>query len=124
MGDTDTGVRENIMLSEGEIITFTVKRFGVDEPITVKSGYNIPESAWYDRRAMRQVGIMMGSSTYVGKVLENSPAALAGIMERDEILSVNGKRAPYTFQHIVDAEESGQPATLIIKRDGVENTFT
>ncbi|MBT7958775.1 MAG: RIP metalloprotease RseP, partial [Akkermansiaceae bacterium] len=123
MGDTDTGVRENIMLSEGEIITFTVKRFGVDEPITVKSGYNIPESAWYDRRAMRQVGIMMGSSTYVGKVLENSPAALAGIMERDEILSVNGKRA-YTFQHIVDAEESGQPATLIIKRDGVENTFT
>ena len=80
MGDTDTGVRENIMLSEGEIITFTVKRFGVDEPITVKSGYNIPESAWYDRRAMRQVGIMMGSSTYVGKVLENSPAALAGIM--------------------------------------------
>jgi len=123
MGDTDTGVRENIMLSEGEIITFTVKRYGVDEPITVKSGYNIPESAWYDRRAMRQVGIMMGSSTYVGKVLENSPAALAGIMERDEILSVNGKRA-YTFQHIVDAEKSGKPATLIVKRDGVEKTFT
>ncbi|HCC21291.1 MAG TPA: hypothetical protein DEP88_08600, partial [Verrucomicrobiales bacterium] len=44
-------------------------------------------------------------------------------MERDEILSVNGKKA-YTFQHIVDAEKSGKPATLIVKRDGVEKTFT
>ncbi|MBT8044194.1 MAG: RIP metalloprotease RseP [Verrucomicrobiae bacterium] len=114
-GDTDTGVSENIMLSEGKTIEFTVEREGSPEPIIVKSGYHIPDTPWYDRRAMRQVGIMMGFRTLVGKVIENSPAAEAGVKEGDEILSVNGKKA-YTFQHIVDAQETGDPATLEIKR--------
>lgn len=122
-GDTDTGVSENIMLSEGEKIEFTVLREGESEPIVIKSGYHIPSSKWYDRRAMRQVGIMMGFRTLVGEVLENSPAATAGIEKGDEILSVNGKKA-YTFQHVVDAEKSGQPTTLVIKRGDEEKTFT
>ena len=41
-GDTDTGISENIMLSEGQTIEFTVKREGLSEPIIVKSGYHIP----------------------------------------------------------------------------------
>ncbi|MFK7911546.1 MAG: RIP metalloprotease RseP [Akkermansiaceae bacterium] len=123
LGDTDTGVRENIMLSEGEKIAFTVKREGVEEPIVVNSGYAIPDSAWFDRRAMRQVGIMPGSRLYVGKVIENSPAAAAGVEAGDEILSINGKKA-YAFQHIIDAEESGEPVTLVIKRGEEEKTIT
>ncbi len=122
-GDTDTGVSENIMLSEGEIIEFTVEREGSAEPIVVKSGYHIPDTPWWDRRAMRQVGIMMGFRTLVGKVIENGPAADAGIQATDEILSVNGKKA-YTFQHVVDAETSGEPATIVILRDGKKITLT
>ena len=123
LGDTDTGVRENIMLSEGEKITFTVKREGVDQPIDIKSGYTIPDSAWFDRRAMRQVGIMPGSRLYVGEVIENSPAAVAGIEPLDEIIRVNDKNV-YTYQHILDAEKTGKPITLVIKRGDEEKTFT
>jgi regulator of sigma E protease len=122
-GDTDTGVSENIMLSEGEKIAFTVIREGSPEPIVVKSGYHIPDTSWWDRRAMRQVGIMMGFRTLVGKVIENSPAADAGIQEKDEILSVNGKKA-YTFQHIVDAETTSEPATLVVMRGDEKLSFT
>ena len=122
-GDTDTGISENIMLSEGKVIEFTVKREGSPEPIIVKSGYHIPETAWYDRRAMRQVGIMMGYRTIVGEVIENSPAQLAGVQPGDEILSINGKKA-LTYQHIVDAELSGEPASLLISRNGKERGFS
>ena len=73
-GDTDTGVSENIMLSEGKTIEFTVMREGSTDPIIVKSGYHIPDTPWFDRRAMRQVGIMMGYRTLVGEVVENSPS--------------------------------------------------
>lgn len=123
LGDTDTGVRENIMLSEGKTIAFTVKREGVEEPIVVHSGFKIPETAWYDRRAMRQVGIIMGARTYAGDILKNSPAEAAGIEKGDEIVSVNGKRA-YTFQHVVDAEKSGKPATIVVRRGEERKTFT
>lgn len=122
-GDTDTGISENIMLSEGQTIEFTVQREGASEPIIVKSGYHIPETAWYDRRAMRQVGIMMGYRTLVGEVIEHSPAHEAGLREGDEILTVNGKKA-YSYQHIVDAELSGAPAEVFVLRAGKELKFT
>lgn len=122
-GDTDTGISENIMLSEGQTIEFTVQREGMSEPIIVKSGYHIPETAWFDRRAMRQVGIMMGYRTLVGEAIENSPAYDAGLKEGDEILTVNGKKA-YTYQHIVDAELSAAPTEILVLRDGKELTFS
>jgi regulator of sigma E protease len=122
-GDTDTGLSENIMLSEGKTIEFTVQREGVPEPMVIKSGYHIPETPWYDRRAMRQVGIMMGYRTLVGEVIANSPAEEAGIREGDEIMQVNGSKA-YTFQHVIDAELSGKPATLLVLRDGKERTVS
>ncbi|MCP5537155.1 MAG: RIP metalloprotease RseP [Akkermansiaceae bacterium] len=122
-GDTDTGVSENIMLSEGKTIEFTVERAGSPEPIVVKSGYHIPPTKWWERRAMRQVGIMMGFRTLVGEVIENSPAAEAGIQKEDEILTVNGKKA-LTYQHVVDAELSGEPTTVVVLRKGKEMTFT
>ena len=122
-GDTDTGISENIMLSEGKTIEFTVKRDGLAEPIIVKSGYHIPDTAWFDRRAMRQVGIMMGYRTLVGEVIEHSPAQLAGLQAGDEILTVNGKKA-HTYQHIVDAELSQEPSSIVVLRDGKEQRFS
>ncbi|GAG82505.1 unnamed protein product, partial [marine sediment metagenome] len=91
--------------------------------IIVNTGYHIPDTAWFDRRAMRQVGIMMGYPTNAGKIIENSPAADVGLKEGDEILTVNGKKA-YTFQHIEDAEKSGEPAIVTVMRDGKELSFT
>lgn len=123
LGDTDTGVRENIMLSEGEKITFTVQRDGHQEPVDIKTGYKIPDTAWYDRRAMRQVGIMMGARLFVGKVIENSPAAEAGLQKGDQILTINGKKV-YTVQHLIDAAKTGKPATISIKRGENEKTYT
>ncbi len=72
---------------------------------------------------MRQVGIMMGFRTLVGDVIENGPAADAGMKATDEILTVNGKKA-YTFQHVIDAETSGEPATIVILRGDKEITLT
>jgi regulator of sigma E protease len=122
-GDTDTGISENIMLSEGKTIEFSVQREGLSEPIIVKSGYHIPDTAWYDRRAMRQVGIMMGYRTLIGEVLPHSPAQRAGLQAGDEILSINGNKA-HTFQHIVDAELSEDAAVIVVLRNGTEQSFS
>ena len=122
-GDTDTGISENIMLSEGKTIEFSVQREGLSEPIIVKSGYHIPDTAWYDRRAMRQVGIMMGYRTLIGEVLPHSPAQRAGLQAGDEILSINGNKA-HTFQHIVDAELAEKAAVIVVLRDGTEQSFS
>lgn len=86
------GVRELIMLSENEKITFTMERPGESAPIEVKCGYRIPESSWWERTGMRQVGIVYAMPCKVDQVMPHSPAARAGIVKGDCIVEVNGKK--------------------------------
>ncbi|MES2660334.1 MAG: RIP metalloprotease RseP [Verrucomicrobiota bacterium] len=83
-------ISENIVLSRGKEIRYTVQRDGVAEPITLTSGFETEETRWFQRGGLRQVGIMPAGSAIVGSVMANSPAADAGITKGDKILTVDG----------------------------------
>lgn len=84
------GVRELIMLGEKDKVTFTIQRPGVPGELEVACGFRIPETEWWQRSGMRQVGLMQAIPCVVGEVLPNSPAAQGGLKEGDAITAVNG----------------------------------
>lgn len=80
-----------IVTSEGENIDFTVERPGEPAPLTLTSHFDIPETKWWQRKALRQVGI--GPETgwiLVGSVMDGSPAAAAGVEVEDRVVSADG----------------------------------
>lgn len=113
------GVKERIMLGENPTIRFTVERPGVDKPMVIESGYTIPETKWWQRRAMREAGFGFASRSLVEGTLPDSPAEKAGLKKGDEILAMNGQKvwSPVT----ISAEmANGKPVTLTVSRDGQE----
>jgi regulator of sigma E protease len=84
-------ITERIVLSSGDKIEFTVKRPGVEEPLKLVSEFNIPESKWFQRRGLRQVGLAPAGKALIGGVIKGSPADKAGLAKGDVIVSVDGK---------------------------------
>ncbi len=85
-------ITERIVLSSGDNIAFSIKRPGEEEPIVLTSGFDRPESRWFQRSGLRQVGLVPAGRALVGKVYENSPADQAGLAKGDVILSVDGAK--------------------------------
>ncbi|MFD2256362.1 RIP metalloprotease RseP [Luteolibacter algae] len=85
-------ITESIVLSSGDKITFSVKRPGVEEPLVLTSGFNTPESRWFQRSGLRQVGLAPAGTALIGGVIENSPADKAGLAKGDIIESVDDQR--------------------------------
>lgn len=86
------GVRELIMLGEGDQVVFTVQRPGVDGEMEIACGFSIPETEWWQRSGMRQVGLMQAIPCVVGDVLPHSPASYAGLEPGDTVTAANGVR--------------------------------
>lgn len=84
------GVRELIMLGEKDKVAFTIQRPGTPGELDIACGFRIPETEWWQRSGMRQVGLMQAIPCVVGEVLPNSPAAQAGLKVGDSITAVNG----------------------------------
>ena len=84
------GVRELIMLGEKDKVTFTIQRPGTPGELDIACGFRIPETEWWQRSGMRQVGLMQAIPCVEGEVLPNSPAAQAGLKVGDSITAVNG----------------------------------
>lgn len=84
------GVRELIMLGEKDKVTFTIQRPGTPGELDIACGFRIPETEWWQRSGMRQVGLMQAIPCVVGEVLPNSPAAQVGLKAGDSITAVNG----------------------------------
>ena len=89
MGNME-GVRELVALSEHEQIEITLSRPGEAEPRTIMSGYDLPETKWWQRKAMRQLGMTPTAPAVVGSVAPGSPAARAGLKPGQVITHVNG----------------------------------
>ena len=85
-------ITEQVILSRGKEIVFTVARPGVAEPFKLTSGFETEKTQWFQRRGMRQVGLMPSSPAIVGSTSLNSPAADAGLVKGDRIVSVDGTR--------------------------------
>lgn len=85
-------ITERIILSRGEQITFTVERPGEARPLPLVSGFETEKSRWFQRRGLRQVGIEPSGPAIIGKVYPNSPAAVAGLVKGDQVLTVDGNK--------------------------------
>jgi len=118
-------VQENIMLSEGQEIEFTIERPGEAEPVTLKSSFTIDEGPWYKRKGMRRVGIWVPNTTVVGMVSKGGPADQAGLREGDVIQSVNGEEL-ICRDRFLDLVEQAEETTLnlVVQRGGEQKTIT
>ncbi len=122
-GNMDTSIVANIITSEGDHIDFKVRRPGQDTPITVSSGFEIPETAWFKRSGMRKVGISYKERVVIGSIVPNGPAAEAGLLKGDVLLKVNGTPVTSHLQ-LITAAKSEKPTELLIKRGDKEFTKT
>lgn len=120
MGNME-GVTELVAMSEHEKITFDIVRTaadGTEQKMTILSGYKVPETSFWQRSAMRKVGIMPAAPATIGKVIANSPAAKAGLQPGQTIVALNGSRI-FTPYALTKLSEKGQEMTLTLQsRDG------
>ena len=77
-----------------------------------------------DARVARQFDIRIGAGAIIGQVMQNSPAAKAGLSPKDIIQSFDGKaiNGPRKLQSIVERLEVGKTYPVKIRRDGKQQT--
>lgn len=125
MGNME-GVRELVAMSENESIAFTVDRKMADgstHQLTINSGYKLPETKWWQRTAMRQVGIMPESPAIIGDIIPGSPAEQAGLVKGQRIVKLNGTPV-YSPAAVQDAAKEGAVELTLQNTDGSETTAT
>jgi regulator of sigma E protease len=76
---------------------------------------------WYERKSLRQLQIGSALPSIVAGVFSNSPAALAGLTNGDEITAINHEKiySPDAVIWAVNSMSNGpvKPLTLTIRRD-------
>jgi regulator of sigma E protease len=119
-------ITERVVLSRGNEIVFTVERPGETSALTLTSGFKTEESRWFQRRGLRQVGIAPAGPVIVGEAYPGSPAAKAGIVKGDELMSVDGKKLFSIMQLSKHFEATKwQTATIEVKSaDGSQRSLS
>lgn len=113
------GVKELIVLGEHDNLVFTIQRPGQEGEMDISCGFRIPETSWWQRSGMRQVGLMQAMPCVIGEVFEHSPAARAGLQKGDVLTAVNGQRIwnPKALDALLKGKE---PFLLdVMGKDGV-----
>jgi regulator of sigma E protease len=77
-------------------------------------------TTWYERKALRQILVRPAEKSVVYSVASNSPAALAGLTNGDEIVALNRQKI-FSPQALVYLQESWsntppEPVTVTVKR--------
>ena len=84
-------ITEGIILSKGQQIEFTIERPGEVQPLRIVSTFRTPETKWYQRGGLRQVGIGPEvDHIEIGSVAKGSPGEKAGFKPGDTLVSMNG----------------------------------
>ncbi len=117
-------ITERIILSSGDRIEFTVKRAGVEEPLKLISKFEIPESKWFQRSGLRQVGLAPAGKALIEGVLKGSPADKAGLAKGDMIVSVDGQKLFSDIQlaQHLKAKDNQSVSLGVKKADGSDVT--
>ena len=119
-------ITENIILSEGDRIVFTVERAGEAQPLTIVSDFKTPESKWFQRRGLRDIGIDPEvTAIKIGFILKGGPADKAGFKEGDEVVALDGRKFP-NRQAVTDyiKQTGAKPITVELLRKGAPLTLT
>jgi regulator of sigma E protease len=116
MGGLD-GLAENVMLSQNNSVDLVVERDG--ERLKKTSTFIVDDTAWYQRRAMRRIGVDYAMTMKVEDVREGSPAAVAGLEAGDKVESIAGSKL-YSVPQMADIlkENAGEALPLTVIRDG------
>ena len=88
MGGMTSSIAWNIVRSEEENVPVVINRDGKIMELFVKP--KAPEHTGWGRRPLKQIGILARTTPVVDSVMEDSPAARAGLEKGDIITSVNG----------------------------------
>ncbi len=117
----------NVATSRGQNISFKVDRPG-EGVKTIDSTFDIPKTAWWQRRAVRQVGIQeagQGPVKIIAPPTAKSPGERAGLKEGDIIIALNGEKITHREQAMSLIAKAGtDPLQITYSRDGVENTVS
>jgi regulator of sigma E protease len=120
-------IQLNIVTSRGQEIDFTVDRPGEGSK-TLRSEFKIPETQWWERRAVRQVGIepmSKGPVVIGGFIGKNAPAERAGLKAGDIVTSLNGEEIYSRSQMLHGVKAAGvKPLEIGYERDGTPGTVT
>lgn len=119
-------ITESIVLSEGKQIEFTVERPGVASPVKLVSEFEMPETRWFQRSGLRQVGIAPEvDHIVITAIFKGGPADKAGFKENDKIVSVNGRKFVKEQELIEFIKATGErPIEFVVERGGKEVTLT
>jgi regulator of sigma E protease len=118
---------EQIVLSRGDQIRFTIERPGEPAPITLNTGFEREDTRWFQRSGLRDVGIDPAGDVIVGHVMKNSPADKAGILPGDELISVDGAELISISQLSAHMKANNwQPVEVTVKSavDGSQRNLT
>jgi regulator of sigma E protease len=106
-----------VVRSEGATIPFKVQRG--NQILTINSGFDRPETPGWERKSLRQVGLLPAITPIVAKVAPGSEGARAGLEANDEVVDIGGEKIYYLKQISEWAQQHpGQPLPLTVIRDG------
>jgi regulator of sigma E protease len=107
-----------IVTSEGSDIVFTVERPGEAKPLMLTSHFDIPPTRWWQRKALRQVGISPETGwLYASEPMKGAPAAMAGVEEGDRLISVDGQEYTQSDKIIDYIRSKGEtPLNFVFER--------
>lgn len=115
---SEDSITWRIITSEGTNIAIKYSRDGQDKMAYATPYYH--PTHWYERRALRQILVAPATPAVVDEVVSNSPAALAGLTNGDEVVAMNGKKifSPMTIISAVDDMSNSPvgPLTLTVRR--------
>lgn len=109
-------ITERIILSDTKDLVFTIRREGHDQPLEIRSEFIIPDTDWYERGGLRQVGIGEKMPLIVYRVAPHSPAADAGLQTGDHVTHVDGiaiSNWSVFSQHMKDKEWQTMTLTVV-----------
>jgi regulator of sigma E protease len=111
-------ITENIILSKGQKIEFTIERSGAPAPLTLVSEFETRETKWFQRGGLRQVGI--GPEIHhieLGTIAKGSPAEKAGFKDGDVLVSMNGQEFMDSEKAVAFVKATGaNPIDFVITR--------
>jgi regulator of sigma E protease len=111
---------ENVILSKGKQIHFTIERPGEPAPLQLTSEFDTEKTKWYQRGGLRRVGIGPEIDHFeIGSVTPGSPGEKAGFMPGDQVVSMNGQALRTSEEAIALVQQIGtQPIAFEILREG------